>query len=157
MFKGATLDIFFMILIIMGSYLKHMDGVIFHSCTALPLGHSLFRLKTSGGVEAKENFHMLTFTKWFLLIALHFLICPGLMLLKVGLEGFYWSHALRRTQFFLIALASQPGSFLPDILCYSSHSPHQTRHAAFVLGKEKGTHWLTKLPLGSALQSVTMN
>lgn len=42
-----------MILIIMGSYLKHMHGVIFRSCTALPLGHSLFRLETSGGVGAK--------------------------------------------------------------------------------------------------------
>lgn len=40
-FKRATLP-FFMILIIIGSYLKHMDGVISSSCTALPLGHSLF-------------------------------------------------------------------------------------------------------------------
>lgn len=33
---------FFMIVIIMASYLKHMDVVISSSCTALPLGHSLF-------------------------------------------------------------------------------------------------------------------
>lgn len=37
-----------MILIIMGSYLKHMDVVIFSSCAALPPGHSLFEL---GGRE----------------------------------------------------------------------------------------------------------
>ncbi len=33
--------------------------------------------------ERKENFHMLTFTQWFILIALCFLICLGLMLSKM--------------------------------------------------------------------------
>ena len=152
MFERTTLP-FFMILIIMGSYLKHMDVVIFSSCAAPPLGHSLFSYEELGGgrkkrEKEKKNFHMLTFTQWFLLIAPYFLICPGLMLLKVGLAVFYWSQALCRTQFSWLPGPCSSGSFLPDNLRYSFHSLCQTCHTEFGLGKVKGTHWLGELPPG---------
>lgn len=44
---------------------------------------TLKKKKRKNEQKEKENFHMLTFTQWFLLIALCFLICLGLMLLKM--------------------------------------------------------------------------
>ena len=134
----------------MGSYLKHMDVVIFSSCAALPLGHSLFNEERGGGNGEKEkkNFHMLTFTQWFLLIALYFLICPGLMLLKAGLEVFYWSRALCRNKFSWLprGLASLALSYLTTcVIPFTRHVKHATQHLD--LERRGGTHRLGELPL----------
>lgn len=141
-----------MILIIIGSYLKHMDGVISSSCTALPLGHSLFSSE-EGWKRQKENknFHMLTFTQWFFfLIALClflfflFLICPRLMRLKVELKVFYWSHALCWTKpSWLLWPCVLALSYLTTcITAFIIHVKHATRRL------DLGSHGNT--PMGQA-------
>lgn len=135
----------------MGSYLKHMVVVIFSSCVALPPGYSLFGEEERGEKE-KENFHMLTFTQWFLLIALYFLICPGLMLLKAGLQVFYWSHASRWTNFFawLLWPCSLTPSYLTEcVIAFIPYVKHATQHLDMGCWRQH-TDWASFLQVPSS-------
>lgn len=94
---------------------------------------------------------MLTFTQWFFLIALYFLICPRLMHLKVGLEVFYWSHALCRTKFsWLLWPCSLAVSYLTTcVIPFIRYVKHATRHLELESQREH-TDWESFLQVPSS-------
>lgn len=93
-----------MILIIMGSHLKHMYVVIFSSCAALPLGHSLFSKEEGKKGKGKEKLpHANIYTVISFNCTLLFNL-PWTNAFKSGTGGILLKSCLVPDQVFLIAV-----------------------------------------------------
>lgn len=102
-----------MILIIMGSYLKHMDVVIFSSCAALPPGHSLSNKERGGGNGGKGK-EKLPHANIYTVISFNCTLLfnlPWTNAFKSRTGGILLKSCLVPEQVFLIAAASRAWLF----------------------------------------------
>lgn len=152
-------NFFFMFLIIMSTYSKHMDVVISSSCTALSPGHlcSARRKEKMGKEEGKlphANIYTVILKKNCTLL----FNLPESNAFKPRLEVFYWSHALCWTQFpwllwpCNLSLSYLTASIIPFLRCVK----RATWRSGLGQAKETGVGESVCVPVFKGIQLINV-